>query len=142
MAVEFALVVPVLLLLIFGAMQYSLYFFSMQAGSQAVREAARRASVGDMPLCTSGTEPFVDYVRSRVGSANFGNPITVTRTYSRASGNTGTDVQTGDLVRVEVAFRSVDMGIPFFPVPGGDARISSVADSRVERVLTPPEACP
>ncbi len=140
-AVEFALVFPFVLLLIFGLVQYGVYFFSMQAGSAAARDAARRASVGDMPLCTTGTDPFVPYVEERVGAADFGNTITVKRDYEKASGNTDPGVQPGDLVTVSVKFDSLNLNFPFLPVPG-DATVSSVADTRVEFVPTEPDECP
>ncbi len=112
----------------------------MQAGSAAARDAARRASVGDMPLCTTGTDPFVPYVKDRVGAADFGNPVTVKREYEKASGNTDPGVQPGDLVTVSVKFNSLNLNFPFLPVPG-DATVSSVADTRVEFVPTEPDEC-
>ena len=139
-AVEFALVFPFLCLILFALIQYGLYFFSMQAGSAAARDAARRASVGDMPLCTGGTDPFVPYVEDRVGVANFGNTITVKRDYSKASGNTDPGVQPGDLVTVTVTFDGLDLNFPFVPVPG-DATVSTEADTRVEFVPTEPDEC-
>ncbi len=46
-AVEFALVLVLLLTLLFGIIQYGFYFYSASTGSAAAREALRRASVGD-----------------------------------------------------------------------------------------------
>lgn len=139
-AVEFALVVPVLLVLLFGTMQYGFYFFSLQAGNSAVREGARRAAVGDLSTCA----PFTAYVRDRVGQSNFGNPVTVTRSYTKGTGNTGAGVEVGDVVRVSVTFRSLDMNVPLVPVPGDDALVTTSADTRVERVVpsTVPVSCP
>ena len=54
-AVEFALVMPILLILVFGIVQYGFYFYAMQAGSSAVGDAARRVAVGNCP--TTGTNP-------------------------------------------------------------------------------------
>ena len=44
-AVEFALIMMPLLYLVFGVIQYSLYFYSMQSGTSAVGDAVRRLSV-------------------------------------------------------------------------------------------------
>jgi hypothetical protein len=46
-AVEFALVVPVLLLLVFGIIEYGLWFSDSLATRQGVREAARQGVVGN-----------------------------------------------------------------------------------------------
>jgi TadE-like protein len=46
-AVEFALVLPVLLLMLFGIVDYGLYFTNQLAVNQGVQEAARQAVVGD-----------------------------------------------------------------------------------------------
>ncbi len=46
-AVEFALVVPVLLLLVFGIIEYGLWFSDSLAARQGVREAARQGVVGN-----------------------------------------------------------------------------------------------
>ena len=46
-AVEFALVVPVLLLLVFGIIEYGLWFSDSARRRQGVREAARQGVVGN-----------------------------------------------------------------------------------------------
>ena len=40
-AVEFALLLPLLLLLVLGTIQYGSYFYSTQAGSDIARDASR-----------------------------------------------------------------------------------------------------
>ncbi|GAA1925949.1 TadE/TadG family type IV pilus assembly protein [Nocardioides marmoribigeumensis] len=129
MAVEFALVVPLLLLIVFGIIQYGLYFFSMQGGSAAARDAARAASVGKMATCAE----FVPWVKARVGSANFGDVIDVKREYPDGTG-------IGKLVKVTVSFDSLNLHFPLIPVPG-DGEVSTVADTRVEFEPTTPEEC-
>src|SRR5687768_5644922 len=52
-ALEFALVVPIFLLLVLGTIQFGIYFWAAQGGSTAAREAARRAAVGDFPTCSA-----------------------------------------------------------------------------------------
>ena len=69
-AVEFALVVPILLVLMFGIVDYGLWFGDSLNVRQGVDEAARRAVVKDFAGCTSGTDTEkVDcLVDLRVGS--------------------------------------------------------------------------
>ncbi len=48
-ALEFALVVPVLLLLVFGILDYGIYFANTLGAESGVREASRRAAVEEFP---------------------------------------------------------------------------------------------
>lgn len=50
-AVEFALVTPLLFLVMFGMLQYGLYFFDTLGTRNGVREAARQGVVGTFPAC-------------------------------------------------------------------------------------------
>ena len=47
-AVEFALVAPILLLLVFGIIEYGLWFSDSLATRQGVREAARQGVVAQL----------------------------------------------------------------------------------------------
>lgn len=55
-AVEFALVFPILALILFGILQYGLYFFDTLGMRQGVREAARQGVVENFTdsSCTAG----------------------------------------------------------------------------------------
>ena len=46
-AVEFALVLPIFIALVFGIIQYGFYFWTAETANSAAREAARRVVVGD-----------------------------------------------------------------------------------------------
>ena len=142
-AVEFALVLPVLIMLVFGAIQYGLYFWSMQGGSSAVREAARRGAVADLVTCNE----FRTYVKDRLGATATNVVDTdIKRTYTTVSGTPVTDknlVAVGDVVTVQVEFTAYDLHLPLIPDIGG-GRVSQLADARVEEIpaLTPkPEIC-
>ncbi len=52
-AVEFALVVPILLMLLFGMIDYGLYFSNQLGVQQGARDAARQAAVGSSLGTTS-----------------------------------------------------------------------------------------
>jgi Flp pilus assembly protein TadG len=140
-AVEFALVLPVLIMLVFGAIQYGLYFWSMQGGSSAVREAARRGAVGQLVTCTE----FRNYVKDRLGSTATDVTLSdIKRTYATAAGTPVTDknlVAAGDVVTVQVKFTAYDLRLPLIPNIG-NGRVDQSADSRVEYAPLPaPEIC-
>ena len=89
-AVEFALIMMPLLYLVFGVIQYSLYFYSMQSGTSAVGDSVRRLSVGDcqttlraqdVPLQPARVPPRPRRRRARSSPAV---------TYTKADGTTAT----------------------------------------------------
>ena len=68
--VEFALVAPVLILLLFGVVEFGFVFNDYQSVRQGVRDATRVAVVNNVPNCsTSGdiTDDLICYVEQRVG---------------------------------------------------------------------------
>lgn len=145
-AVEFALVLPILMLLLFGIIQYGLHFFAKQSAVSAVREAARRTAVGDLVACgsnpTSTTPPAVASFRRFVyDQVNLGTDnMTITRSFKDATtGSARTPGQAADIMTVTVKFDAFDLGL--IPLPG-DGTISSSVQSRVENVNSPgPAAC-
>ena len=122
-AVEFAMILPVLLLLIFGIIQYGYYFFAAQNGSSVLREATRKVVVGK---CVTDGE-LEAYVANRLGGLAYDN-LVVTRTYDPAR-------EIGATVTVFVSFDTLNMNLPFIPVPG-NATVAREADGRMED-LTP-----
>jgi Flp pilus assembly protein TadG len=133
-AVEFALLAPIVLLLVFGIIQYGLYFWADQGGSDAARDAARLAAVGKPIDCSD----FQDDVQSSIDK--MGNNFDITRTYNDTDGIAGITV--GDTVTVTVEFDSIDLHIPFLPFIQ-DGRVSSTAKARVEFINdgTPENPC-
>jgi Flp pilus assembly protein TadG len=136
-AVEFAMLVPLLLLLVLGTIQYGTYFYSSQAGSDIARDAARRAAVGDPVSCAD----FRAAVQGGIdGVAGHGATDYITRTYvRRPAGRTG-DLLPGDEVTVQVQFQSFDMNIPFIPL-ADDGKITAQVQVRLEYVPEQPEEC-
>lgn len=133
-AVEFALLVPLLLLVAFGSIQYGLYFWAMQGGSDITRDAARLSAVGAAADCASFSRSVTDQVESFNGH---GESVSVRRTYIDAPPS---GINVGDTVEVEVVFRSVDLGLPFLPFVE-DGTVRSHVTARVEHVPAPPETC-
>lgn len=125
-AVEFAIVSVLLLTLVFGIVQYGYYFFQMQAGTAAAREAARLAAVG-FPSC----EAWRDASYSRASGTS--SPVNYRLTFdpTKAVGNRAV---------VTVSFAPQRFGLPFVPIPGGD--IEQTAKIRVEQVnSSQPDTC-
>lgn len=118
-SVEFVLILPILLLLIFGIIQFAYYFFQVQQGAFAAREAARQAAVGTLD-CTQLTAFVVD----RVGIPG---PVYVTLTPTPATPVVGGNIE------VLVEFQAADFGFPFIPFPN-NAAVSENAETRVENV--------
>lgn len=130
-AVEFALVVPILLLLFFGIIQYSIYFWAAQTGTSAVNAAARRLAVGD---CQNSGQ-LSSYVSARLGSANQGG-LSVVRAYKDSAGNTVTvppslpQTAVGGTVSLTVSFNTLNM---HFPIPYlSNTTISKTVEARIE----------
>ncbi|NUS52903.1 MAG: hypothetical protein HOQ22_17915 [Nocardioidaceae bacterium] len=138
-AVEFALVLPFLLLLLFGLIQYGLYFWAIQGGSNAAREGARRAAVGSPAACAD----FQTYVKNRMGTIGDPSTAAITRTYKDGTtdaAKTASTVVVGDVVTVTVRFQSIDMHLPLLPFPSNGI-VTQRAEARVEYVPTTPVAC-
>ncbi len=116
-AVEFALVLTLFLTLVFGIIQYSFYFFQMQATTSAAREGARIAAVG-VSDCTT----FTNQVQAKVTSVPPGS-VGVTLAYPG-----GATYQSEAVVTVTVP--ATIFGFPFVPIPSGN--IVQVAKTQVE----------
>lgn len=139
-AVEFALVMPILLLLIFGLIQYGLYFWALQGGADAARHGARLSAVGNPVDCSD----FQSDVAAKLGGFSQGTP-TIRRTYSdtEEANSAATPVDIGDRVEVTVTFNSIDLNFPFVPFID-NGTVSETVVARVDYVYEgeQPEACP
>ena len=106
-AVEFALILPLLVLLVFGIVQFSIYFNRMQGLHAAAREGAR---IGALPQ-SSQTE-----IRDKVTSALAGvlpSSASPSITISPSSGNPCDLKPPGSKVTVTVS-APTDIDIPLF----------------------------
>ena len=123
---------PVIALL-FGAIQYGLYFWAYQGGNDIARDAARSVAV-DPGDCASFRADIRDQINGLAGS---GGDAVITRTYQRTD---PTLVAAGDRVRVTVQFKSVDLHFPFVPFINSGL-VTARAMARVENVKTQPQDC-
>jgi len=127
-ALEFGLVFPVVLLVIFGIIQYGYHFWSLHTAAATAREAARRLIVGTDWGCTHAEAvAFAD--SPAVGST----PPEVTRRYHTEGGVTQDAPVVGSMVTVTVSFQSLDIGLPFLPLPS-EGRVTETALARIESV--------
>ena len=125
---------PFILLVVFGSIQYGLYFWASQGGSDAARKAARLGAVGDYPSCAA----FRSSVRSAIAPLGDESGATITRTYESDGGSKrvaadGSDVLIGDYVSVKVKFDSYDFHFPLLPFVN-HGQVSSDAKARVENL--------
>jgi Flp pilus assembly protein TadG len=134
-ALEFGLVIPVILMLIFGIIQYGFMYWSLQTASATAREAARSLIVGTTEACTlDRAEELAD--NPAVGG---GAPVAVARYFDTTGAATTGPVQ-GGLVEVQVSLTTLDLNMPFLPLPDG-GNVVQTAQARVENVPPVPLPC-
>ena len=123
-AVEFALLLPLLVLLLFGLIQFGAAFNTRIQATNAAREAARLAVVGVDDWGNVGGDPFWQVVRERAGLSTISNCTLTTQ-----------DVVGGALT---VTFDyPVDLAIPFLPSPPGWSTGTATASMRIEQLSAP-----
>ncbi len=138
---EFALVIPVLLFVIAGIIQFGLVFWSQQTLTQVARDTGRWAAT---QLFCDGNSAAVTQTANAIAAnstlfgysadlwANGGSGTTnkVTVNWERDSGKPCPPLTNQDEAWVQV---SIDHQIPvFFPLVPGDGRISTTAEFRME----------
>lgn len=134
---EFGLVAPLVLMLIFGIIQYGYEYWSLTTASATAREAVRKMIVGeDWNSCVlPRVRTHADHVAvgSAPADANFRYTDDAGATLSRAP-------RVGDLVEVTVSFKSLHLGLPFLPVPE-DGRVRQSSTARIESIPALPPPC-
>ena len=133
-AVEFALVSVPVIVMLFGLIQYGLYFWADQGSSDAARKAARLAAVGTYPDCTS----FQNSIKADIATLGDEAGATITRSYQSDAGvkrtaADGSDVLIGDYATVSVSFQTLDLNFPFLPFID-NGTVTSTAQARVENL--------
>lgn len=138
--IEFALLFPVVMLVVLGIIQYGYQYWAMNQGSAIAREVARLAIVNTDWSCGTrwGTR------QAALPAVGTTAPL-ITRSFaSGGPGPTGV-VPEGTGFTVTVTFDSLDLGL--FPLPG-NGRVSETATARVEYAPSlmsggnTPQSCP
>lgn len=121
-AVEFAIILPVLATLMLGMIQYGYYFFAAQSASSGAREAARRLSVGDCQ----------DSGAAQSFARNQANLSSLTLVYGEQGGTlaaNGPLPAVGDILEVRVTANGKILG--FLPMPDNGV-VTRTVNARVE----------
>jgi hypothetical protein len=125
-AVEFALLLPLLVLLLFGLMQFGLAFNTRIQATNAAREAARAAVIGIDDWGNVGGLEYWEGVRQRAGVGDISNCVLST--------NPATPVIGGTLT---VTFDyPLNLVIPFLPSPPSWESGTARASMRIEQLST------
>jgi Flp pilus assembly protein TadG len=132
-AVEFALILIPLLTIIFALIQYGLYFYSAQTGSNTVNAAVRQLAVGNCQIPAK----LQAYVDDQLGASSTDADATVTPEFFTPAtppvsvGPTVTNAALGGTVKLTISFHSMNMHFPFVPFLS-DSTVSRTAQARVE----------
>lgn len=134
-ALEFGLVAPVIFMAIFGMIQYGFMFWSLQTASATAREAARALIVGTAEACTLDRAEQL----ARNPAVGGGAP-SATATYFDSGGAAVPSPVEGGLVEVTVSLETLNLQMPFLPLPDG-GNVAQSAKARVETVPGVPLPC-
>lgn len=141
-AVEFALIAPILLMLVCGLIQYGWYFYAMQSGTSAIGEATRRMAVGD---CQSSSE-LQTFLYNRLGAATTASASSgitiVTRSYTKSDGTTTANSpgEIGGTVTLTATYPTLNLNLPLMKAPNG-GNVTRSATARIEDVQAMAGGC-
>jgi Flp pilus assembly protein TadG len=135
-AVEFALILVPLTLVVFGVIQYSIFFWSTQSAADAARETARRSAVGDL-TCPELTTQAQSGVVMRNGA------VTVARRYysDPALTTAAATPAVGNNVKISVSYKTVNMFGGIIPLPN-NGTVTESAYARLETETSKVGVCP
>ena len=134
-ALEFGLVAPVIFMLIFGIIQYGYLYWSLQTAAATAREATRQLIVGTDEACALAN------ARNMAKGPAIGHTApSATPVYRDANGTVVAAPVEGGTVSVAVSFQTLDMGMPFLPVPD-HGNVTQEVTNRVENVPAVPLTC-
>ncbi len=128
-AVEFALIMPILFLVVFGIIQYGLYFNDSLNTRQGVREAARMGVVRNFPVCGAAAtdmDKLRCQAKSQIAAPTGDEYVKVVKpaTWARAK------------PLIVCALVKSDGGVGILPMPNG-GWISSTTQMSIEQDAAP-----
>lgn len=109
-AIEFALILPVLVLIIFGIIEFGLLLFNKQVITNASREGARYGIIVERPAVPQIIEEVDDYCKDYLIS--FGSAFPVTNVESGACANFQDDLIVDVSYRYDFLFLPIDWFVP------------------------------
>lgn len=124
-AVEFALLVPVLVLLLLGILQYGVWFTDSIGLRHGAREAVRSAAVTEFSPCTG---PGSDAAAKTACLAKERSGVLAKDVYARVLVRSSSWTEGG---RLTVCLMADEQGFGFGPLPG-DGVLRTKATSRIE----------
>ena len=126
MTVELALVFPIVFVVMFGIIQYGVYFWGLSTTAASARESARQLSVG------------TDWTCSKAQAIEKANQAASGADATMRYVNDAKAAKIGDLVEVTVTAKS--LAPSFLPLPGR-GEITEVATARVSNIPPSPLGC-
>jgi Flp pilus assembly protein TadG len=113
-AVEFALLLPLLMLFLFGIIQYGYGLFQLQALTASVSEATQKATTGITDCGTFGTTTKALFQGNGIDPGNLTNLQVQWLTETGAPAGAPDPL---GLVRVTATITPFKIGVPFVPFP-------------------------
>ncbi|HSV41362.1 MAG TPA: TadE/TadG family type IV pilus assembly protein [Nocardioidaceae bacterium] len=135
-AVEFALVLVPFLILVFGLIQYGIYFFGVQAGSHAANSAVRQLSVGNCQASGALQTYLNNQLNDGNGDAQLSpSPLGVTyRTPSNVTVSAPVPATAvGGTVTLRFKFSTPNLKFPLLPYLS-DSSVTREVEARIEDV--------
>jgi Flp pilus assembly protein TadG len=129
--VEFALIVPVLLLMILGSIDWGYFFFVQQVVTNAAREAARVGSLTPFDPDNPGADTVAQHDAESVATAYIENAgLTGTPVVAAGPGVDATGVTSNASVRVVVSYPTGSITGFLDLVPIMPAQAQAIAEMR------------
>ena len=126
--VEFAIVLPLLLMLVFGMIEFSIMFYDKAVITNASREGARAGIVYDFPARISTGD-----IETIVGNYCSGRLITFGSTNQETTTVSGPCTNAGDTITVSVTYPYDFLVLPnFITTLAGPIGLSAVTTMRCE----------
>jgi TadE-like protein len=113
-AVEFALVLPLLMMFLFGIIQYGMGLYQYQAFSSAVGDASRLVATG--VVSCAGLDSTLDDLAQGSG-LDPAKVSAVTVVWLKPDGSPAPIAQRLGLAQVSATYQPFDLGVPFVPFP-------------------------